>query len=483
MSDMFDNTPDGEKRPEEDCMSREDTAAAAGDDTAGDSAQAASASETGSGEMPAADTGYQNSYYRGGAFRDESSCASGTAQNSAGSDAGNSSFRAGQPCGPQQPGYAYMQQPPKKKTGLMVFLAIAGCVLLLSLIGLAAAGVYSYITRDDRGVAAGETIYSGEEHLQISDTPDFSPTQSGAQLSVREIAEKVKPSVVGIIVQLQNGTGAASGIIVSADGYILTNAHVVDGAQLMTVVLDNEEKTQYTAKLVGVDEATELAVIKVDAEGLTPAEFGDSDALAAGDQVVAIGNPGGLQFQNTITVGWISAINREMTLDDGRELTLIQHDAAINTGNSGGALVNMYGQVVGINSIKYAPSYYEGLGFAIPIAAAKPVVDQLIAQGYVSGRPQLGITGYNVTERMALASNLPTGVFVASVNEDSDVYAKGLREGDIIIGVGDVRITNMDELNAQKSKLSAGDSIVLRVYRNGQELTIEAILSEAVPQN
>lgn len=374
------------------------------------------------------------------------------------------------------------QEPPKKShRGLITFLAILGGVLVLTFGTMAGMGLYSYYSNTNFNQDAGTGGNNVNVKLPIAETPEFVPAKENEPLSVREIAEKVKPSVVGIIMQLQNGTGMASGVIITEDGYILTNAHVVEGAQVMTVVLDNEEKTQYTAKLVGIDAATELAVIKIDATGLPVAELGDSNAVAVGDQIVAIGNPGGLQFQNTVTGGFVSAINREMMLDDGRALTLIQHEAAINTGNSGGALVNMYGQVIGINSVKYAPDYYEGLGFAVPMATAKPVVEQIIAQGYVSGRPLLGITGQNVTQSMYFTSGLPMGVYVVSVSGDSDAYKKGIREGDIITGVGETKITSMEELNAQKGKYKAGDTMDLTIYRNGKEFKVSVQLSEAGP--
>ena len=366
-------------------------------------------------------------------------------------------------------------QPPKKKhnRGLMVFLIVVIAVVVLTLGTFAVTGIVNFAQNGAFDIQT-QSAEKDTPKLEQQTTPTPQSSKEGEELTVREVAEKLKPSVVGIVSE----TGVGTGVVMTEDGYIITNAHVVEGSSNLTVYLDDEQKTQYPAKIVGLDTQTDVAVIKAEATGLTAAEFGDSDALAAGDQVVAIGNPGGLTLQNSVTVGYVSAVNRSMTTEDGIVTNLIQTDAAINPGNSGGALINMYGQVIGINSSKITATDYEGLGFAIPINTVKDVVDELIAHGYVSGRPKLGITGRDVSQLMMMANGLPQGVLIVSVEEDSDAYAKGIRAGDVITGFGETKIDSMTTLNAEKEKYKAGDTVALTVYRDGQEYTVNVTLSE-----
>lgn len=366
-------------------------------------------------------------------------------------------------------------QPPKKKhnRGLMVFLIVVIAVVVLTLGTFAVTGIVNFAQNGAFDIQT-QSDEKDTPKLEQQTTPTPQSSKEGEELTVREVAEKLKPSVVGIVSE----TGVGTGVVMTEDGYIITNAHVVEGSSNLTVYLDDEQKTQYPAKIVGLDTQTDVAVIKAEATGLTAAEFGDSDALAAGDQVVAIGNPGGLTLQNSVTVGYVSAVNRSMTTEDGIVTNLIQTDAAINPGNSGGALINMYGQVIGINSSKITATDYEGLGFAIPINTVKDVVDELIAHGYVSGRPKLGITGRDVSQLMMMANGLPQGVLIVSVEEDSDAYAKGIRAGDVITGFGETKIDSMTTLNAEKEKYKAGDTVALTVYRDGQEYTVNVTLSE-----
>lgn len=366
-------------------------------------------------------------------------------------------------------------QPPKKKhnRGLMVFLIVVIAVVVLTLGTFAVTGIVNFAQNGAFDIQT-QSDEKDTPKLEQQTTPTPQSSKEGEELTVREVAEKLKPSVVGIVSE----TGVGTGVVMTEDGYIITNAHVVEGSSNLTVYLDDEQKTQYPAKIVGLDTQTDVAVIKAEATGLTAAEFGDSDALAAGDQVVAIGNPGGLTLQNSVTVGYVSAVNRSMTTEDGIVTNLIQTDAAINPGNSGGALINMYGQVIGINSSKITATDYEGLGFAIPINTVKDVVDELIAHGYVSGRPKLGITGRDVSQLMMMANGLPQGVLIVSVEEDSDAYAKGIRAGDVITGFGETKIDSMTTLNAEKEKYKAGDTVALTIYRDGQEYTVNVTLSE-----
>ena len=298
--------------------------------------------------------------------------------------------------------------------------------------------------------------------------------------SYSDVYEKVSPSVVAIIVdEIRAGSeSSGSGVIMSEDGYIITNNHVVSGGDLFTVVL--EDSTSHKATLVGTDEQTDLAVLKIDATGLTAAEFGDSDSVKVGDRAFAIGSPGGIEYQNSFTGGFISAINRDVTIND-RVMTLIQTDTAINPGNSGGALINSAGQVIGITSSKLSASSMdsasiEGMGFAIPMSTAKEIVDELIAYGHVTGRPAIGISGYDIDASRANYFNLPQGVYVSSVDTASDAYKKGIQAGDIITGVNGKEITGMSEINEVKSNLSAGDTITLTIYRDGKTQEIEITL-------
>ncbi|MBR6107265.1 MAG: trypsin-like peptidase domain-containing protein [Oscillospiraceae bacterium] len=330
-------------------------------------------------------------------------------------------------------------------------------------------------------------------------------------LTLPEIVEKAMPSAVGISSTFtytaqtsgfagfggmygnaqpaaQEATATGSGIVMSSDGYIVTNAHVIydieseyqmGKATAVSVVMGENHEEEYEAEIVGYDIQTDLAVLKIDAEGLTPAEFGNSDDLKVGELVVAIGNPLGFELYGTTTCGIVSAKNREVELED-KTMTLIQTDAAINSGNSGGMLLNSYGQVIGINSMKMGSSYgeasVEGLGFAIPINDAAEIIKSLITDGYVTGRPQLGITGTTITEEQAEFYHIPQGVYVYSVSENS---ASPLQQGDIITAIDGTEITTMEELNEQKNLHKAGETVTLRISRNGESMEVPVTLQES----
>ncbi len=316
---------------------------------------------------------------------------------------------------------------------------------------------------------------------------DPAETATGA-LSITEISAKVSPSVVGIVntqsvmtwfgAAEQDGSG--SGIIISEDGYILTNNHVIDNSSQLKVVLGTGD--EYEAVVVGKDIKTDLAILKINAKGLPAAELGKSSELAVGDLAVAIGNPLGLEFYGSVTSGIISALNRTMNVE-GREYTLIQTDAAINPGNSGGPLVNKYGQVVGINTVKISSSTAEGMGFAIPIDVAVPIVNDLISSGYVTGRPLIGIASRDISENMAEYYGMPVGIYVVSVEAGTGAEAAGIKQGDIIIEADGERVKNYDELNKVKDKFKAGDNITLKIIRSGQEVTVSVTLGEDKSQD
>ena len=322
--------------------------------------------------------------------------------------------------------------------------------------------------------------------LQINSKPESDSSNSSDNydtadgMAGEDIYKKVNPSVVSVISTTAEGTGSGSGVIMSKDGYIITNNHVVDGAQSVSVQLS--DGTSLDAKIIGTDEQTDLAVIKVTpTSDLTAAEFGDSDELEPGEYAYAIGSPGGVQFANTITGGRISAINRDLTVND-RVMTLIQTDASINNGNSGGALINKYGQVVGITSAKLSGNAFgsatvEGMGFAIPINTAKDLVDELIQNGYVSGRPSIGITGQNVES----ADGKVSGVQVYSIDSRAKAASEGLQVGDVITAVDGTPTPDMDKVNELKQDKKAGDKLTLSVYRisTGKTLNITITLTDS----
>ena len=299
-------------------------------------------------------------------------------------------------------------------------------------------------------------------------------------LSLHRIYEKMSPSVVSIIATLKNGTATGTGIIMSESGYIITNHHVIEGAGQLSVLTHDDQ--QYPAELIGSDTISDLAVLRIEADGLTAAEFGDSDSLRVGDSVVAIGDPLGIQLRGTMTSGIISAINRDLTVED-RKMTLIQTDAALNSGNSGGPLINCYGQVIGINTMKMSNFYsssttVEGIGFAIPIDTAKPIIDELIEKGYVSGRPAIGIDGETLPATYRIYYRLPQGIYVTRVYRNSDAAAKGISEGDIITAINGVSVTTMEQLNRVKNQFTAGQTITLTIYHGGVSSDVEIILMD-----
>lgn len=313
-------------------------------------------------------------------------------------------------------------------------------------------------------------------------------------------ANKILPSIVGIKVeynvnslismfgnkgQTTTASASGSGIIISEDGYILTNNHIVatsssesyyevSEATKLTVTLFNDE-TEYEAKIVGTDEQTDLAVIKIDKTGLSKAEFADSDSIKVGEFAMAVGNP--LGMQSSITCGVISAINREVTDTEGKKYNLIQTDAAINSGNSGGALVNSEGKVIGINTLKLSGTGIEGMGFAIPINSTTDITSQLIQYSKVK-RPYIGISGMDLTEETAKKYNLVVGIYVKSVDDFSAGEKAGIKSGDVIIEAEGKKITKMNELNEIKNSHKIGDEMKIKVNRDGKEKELTITLGE-----
>ena len=318
-------------------------------------------------------------------------------------------------------------------------------------------------------------------------------------------ANKILPSIVGIEITYNvtqnspfsmfgfndekttsSAKASGSGIIISEDGYILTNNHVVDSksqstyydiseATAVKVTLSTGDKKTYDAKIVGKDSQTDLAVLKIDATGLTKAEFADSDSVKIGEFTMAVGNP--LALGTTITCGVVSAVNREVDDGEGTKFNCIQTDAAINSGNSGGALVNSKGQVIGVNTLKVASTGVEGIGFAIPINSTVKVIDELKTYSKVR-RPYIGIGGRNLTEEIAKKHNLVEGVYVASVEQYSAAEKSGIKIGDVITAIDGKEVKTMDELNEIKNKHAIGDKITLKIYRDGKTQDIQLTLGE-----
>lgn len=369
---------------------------------------------------------------------------------------------------------------PKMDKGLKVFLWTFGVIVGLAVLFLLSAITASYLKNNNIN------LFSSQGSQVSDNTPTLNTkdrTEDENAMSAQEVYAKVAPSIVGIVTYnpskglISSGAGQGSGIIMTEDGYIITNAHVIGNSNKynVTVVIDNKE---YQAKVVGFDVRTDLAVVKIDANGLSPATFGNSDQLAVGEWVLAIGNPGGLEFSNSLTRGLVSALNRSLKSENSSvnsSSKFIQTDAAINPGNSGGALVNMYGQVIGINTAKVKD--FEGMGFAIPINTAKSVVDDIINKGYVSGRVKLGISVRPISAYEAHINDVPQGILILEINEGSNLISQGVKVGDIITKMDGVNTTNTSDLYGELNKHKAGDTVNLTLYRqsalSGQSTTLD----------
>ena len=316
---------------------------------------------------------------------------------------------------------------------------------------------------------------------------DMEPAAQGADnlpredaLPLQDIYAQNIPSVVSISCQSYGGTSSGTGVIVSRDGYIVTNAHVVENAQLIQVLLTDGR--EFTARMVGTDETTDLAVLSIEAEDLQAARFGSSENLRVGDSVVAIGDPLGVELRGTMTDGIISAINRDVVVS-GRTLSLIQTNAALNPGNSGGPLIDCYGRVIGINTMKIGDSVtsagVEGLGFAIPSDLMCTVVDQLISLGYVSGRPTLGITGETLDIFYQHYYRMPEGLYLTGVDSSGPAGLAGVEVGDILISLNGTPITTPNELNAFLASCQVGDEVTIIIYRAGRQASATVTVAEA----
>ena len=396
-----------------------------------------------------------------------------------------------------QPQYSYQPQPdtapeapqkPKKnRTGAKVTALVLSCALVGGAMGFGGSALQNHLAAknaDTEEAQQASVVYEGSRETSVI---NIAQIDTSKEMTPAEVYAQNVNSTVGIRTSITTNywgyqtqaAAAGSGFILSADGYILTNYHVVEDSNSITVSL--YDGTEYDATLVGCDESNDIAVLKIDAEGLTPVVLGDSDNLNVGDQVVAIGNPlGELTF--SLTTGVVSALNREVTLSSNVTMNLIQTDCAINSGNSGGALFNLYGEVIGITNAKYSSSSssseasIDNIGFAIPLNHVKNIVKSIIETGSIT-KPYIGVTVSSVSSE-AQAYGLPTGAAVRSVEADSPAAKAGLEENDIITEVDGTAITSSTELVNYVGEKTPGDELTFKVYRQGEELELTVTIGE-----
>ncbi len=380
-------------------------------------------------------------------------------------------------------------EPPKKKKGLSggkIIAIVLVCSLLGGCLGVGATLLLGNKSSGTTPAQSSTTVYVGERQTETVNT---TRTDTSEQLTPREVYAQNVNSTVGITTSITTNywgyqtTSAASGsgFILTEDGYILTNYHVIENSN--SVQVTTYDNTAYSASIVGYDESNDIAVLKIDATGLTPVVLGDSDGLYVGDEVMAIGNPlGELTF--SLTVGYVSAMDREVTLSSGTTMDLIQTDAAINSGNSGGALFNTYGEVVGITNAKYSSSSssssasIDNIGFAIPINHVKGIVTSIIEKGYIV-KPYIGVSVTSVSSEM-ISYGLPKGAAVKVIAEGSPAEESGLKVNDIVTAINGEEITTSSELVKIVSAAQPGDVLTLTVYRQGEaeRLTITLTVGE-----
>lgn len=383
--------------------------------------------------------------------------------------------------------------PPKSHRTLIALLLIAVIILigLSTLLGVSNQRLFQQLNQQKTEpticystAQAEPENSSGFVPIDVEQSADQSGFPALAQqekaLSFQEIYVKCSPSVVSITSEARSGNSSGSGVIFSEDGYVVTNYHVIEGGEYYTVLLSDGRSQP--ARLVGTDPTSDLAVLQVNATDLTPAQFGDSDSLRVGDIVVAIGDPLGVELRGSMTDGIISAINRNVNVG-GRTMNLIQTNAALNSGNSGGPLINNSGQVIGINTIKIGAftdsAGVEGLGFAIPSAVVKDIVSQILSQGYVSGRPFLGITGESLSVFYQRYYRLPAGLYVTAVAEGSSAAEVGIVPGDILISIDGTSIRTQNDLDTALYNYAAGDQMEIIIYRSGYTMQATLTLAEA----
>ena len=375
-------------------------------------------------------------------------------------------------------------KPPKSHRTLIALLLIAIIILtgISTLLGFSNLRLFRqlsdqticYGTAQEVPAVTGNLVAIDavqEDDAHTQSFPELTQPQEG--MCLQDIYTKCIPSVVSITTHTRSGTATGTGVVFSADGYIVTNYHVIDGGERYTVLLTDQR--ELPAVLVGDDPTSDLAVLRVNADDLEPAEFGDSDTLRVGDSVVAIGDPLGVEYRGTMTDGIVSAINRNVNLN-GRTMNLIQTNAALNSGNSGGPLINSCGQVIGINTIKVAAfadkAGVEGLGFAIPSTVVKDIVGQIISQAY------LGIQGESLSIFYQRYYRLPAGLFIKEVASDSAAAKAGVLQGDILISLDNTRVYSQSDLDTLLYGYTAGDQVEIVIYRSGYTMQATVTLEE-----
>ena len=407
----------------------------------------------------------------------------------------------------------YNQRPTRRKSKAATYIAIILVTAMISSL-IAGAAVYRRFSDQLEKVALeaqnasavsenlaqklaaqNNTADNGAQTLAATNVNKLTTTAVTGGADVTAIAKKAGPSIVGIRMTV-SGTrfnyygisndqaSEGSGIIYTEDGYIMTNYHVVSSADPRSGLSDRAvlevflpDGREAKAKFIGGDSKTDLALIKIDLNGLTAAEIGDSSKLEVGEPAVAIGNPLGMEFAGSVTAGVISALNRTVEVD-GREMNFIQTDAAINSGNSGGALLNTEGQVIGINSVKVAASGVEGLGFAIPVNDAMPVIRELKMNGRVTGRPYIGISGEEISGVLSESYGIPKGIYITEVEYGSGAYEAGIRAEDILVSMDGKKVETLEELDKIKEAHKAGDTVNAEVYRDSKKISVKLTFGE-----
>ncbi len=389
---------------------------------------------------------------------------------------------------PPHPGTTRNQKPPKgkKEKRSIGIVGIVALCLVCALLGGLANPVYQHLagtsSKDAISLTTGERTIPDDTTRTVDTSAEMDPAEIYAAYVNSTVGINVDIVTTNVWGQTVTGAAAGSGFIITEDGYILTNYHVIDKANAINVAFS--DGTTYPATLIGGEEENDIAVIKIDAEGLTPVVLGKSSDMKVGETVIAIGNPlGELTF--TETQGIVSALNRVITMSDGRKMNMIQTDCAINSGNSGGPLFNSHGEVIGITSAKYSSSGYsttasvEGIGFAIPIDDVSAMVQDLVEKGYVTGKPYVGIImDQNGVSESAQAYGIPAGVPVLGVTPGLAAAEAGIQEGDIIVKVGDTETSSGGALATAVNQTKPGDQVTFTVYRNGETMDITVTIGE-----
>lgn len=387
----------------------------------------------------------------------------------------------------QNPG---MPKPPKKPLtrqakvliGLVAALAIILTALLIGLNMQNDKSAPSNQTESSEPAESSETTVSRSKDVVPNDGKGSASSiqiqpHKGTPTNAENVFPKISPSVVGVLASIPTDDGKpdesqGTGIIASSDGVILTNSHVIGNSRSTVVTIILNSGKQYDARILGYDKTSDLAVLKISAKGLTPAEFGSANELKVGQQVLAIGNPDGMNYSDSLTGGYVSALNRKIAGHSGNGMTYIQTDTAINPGNSGGPLCNLYGQVVGINSCKIVTTGYEGMGFSIPVSNAVSIINQLIKNGYVQGRTRLGIVCRLLPNYETATLGLKGGVQILSIDAECSLRTSGVEKGDILYQINGRDITSMEDITETISKYQPGEEIPAKVYSIHQQKTI-----------